>query len=54
MPIGPGLGSVLAAGVGGIFSAFGQAQANKTNIRLAREQMAFQERMSNKIGRAHV
>ena len=39
-----GLGSALA---GGVFSALGQRQANKTNIALAREQMRFQERMSN-------
>lgn len=35
--------SVLGSG----FSAYGQAQANKVNLRIAREQMAFQERMSN-------
>lgn len=33
--------------IGGLGSLFGQKSANKTNIRLAREQMAFQERMSN-------
>jgi len=33
--------------IGGIFSAVGQSRANKQNIALAREQMAFQERMSN-------
>ena len=38
-----GLGALL----GGVTSAFGQASANRTNIRLAREQMRFQERMSN-------
>lgn len=32
---------------GGLLGAKGQRDANKTNIRLAREQMAFQERMSN-------
>lgn len=38
----------LAAGViGGAASAFGQSQANKANLRIAREQMAFQERMSS-------
>ena len=31
----------------GLASLFGQSKANKTNIKLAREQMAFQERMSN-------
>ena len=33
--------------VGGLFGGFGQAQANKQNLKIAREQMAFQERMSN-------
>lgn len=33
--------------VGGIFGAFGQSSANKANLKIAREQMAFQERMSN-------
>ena len=32
---------------GGLLSASGQRSANRTNIKLAREQMAFQERMSN-------
>ena len=36
-----------AAAASGIGGYFGQRSANKTNIRLAREQMAFQERMSN-------
>lgn len=39
-----GAGGALA---GGAFSAFGQHRANQQNIALAREQMAFQERMSN-------
>lgn len=33
--------------IGGAVSAWGQHQANKTNIGLAREQMDFQERMSS-------
>lgn len=32
---------------GQLLQAHGQHQANRTNIRIAREQMAFQERMSN-------
>lgn len=39
----PAIGSVI----GGALSHRGQTSANRTNIRLAREQMAFQERMSN-------
>ncbi len=37
-------GAALAGSIG---SAFGQSQANKAQKELAREQMAFQERMSN-------
>ena len=33
--------------IGGAFSAYGQHEANKANLQIAREQMAFQERMSN-------
>lgn len=33
--------------IGGLFGKAGQASANRANIALAREQMAFQERMSN-------
>lgn len=43
-------GDLIAGGaniVGGLVSGFGVSQANKKNIKLAREQMAFQERMSN-------
>ena len=40
-------GPIGAALVSGAFSAYGQHEANKTNIKLARDQMAFQERMSN-------
>lgn len=44
------IGAGLSAGanlLGGLFSQQGQANANAANIGLAREQMAFQERMSN-------
>lgn len=54
-PVMAGLGKILgskavstAAGLAGaVFSAKGQSDANEQNIALAREQMAFQERMSN-------
>ena len=39
-----GLGGSL---VSGLFGYAGQQSANRTNVKLAREQMAFQERMSN-------
>ncbi len=39
--------SILDALVTGGFSAYGQHQANKSNERIARENRAFQERMSN-------
>jgi Skp family chaperone for outer membrane proteins len=39
--------TVAGGALGGAISAFGQAKANKKNIALAREQMAFQERMSS-------
>lgn len=42
-PIGGFAGTML----GGLFGKSGQDDANRTNIQLAREQMAFQERMSN-------
>ncbi len=38
---------LLAAGVASAASLFGQERANRTNVGLAREQMAFQERMSS-------
>lgn len=41
------IGSIGGALLGGIFGMKGQKDANKMNIQLAREQMAFQERMSN-------
>ena len=50
--IGGALGGPIGAAVagplvGGVFSAFGQSSANKANKKLMREQMRFQERMSN-------
>ena len=50
---GGGLGSVLGSvggilgGIGSVLGIGGQSSANKTNIKIAREQMAFQERMSS-------
>jgi len=40
MPIGASI-------IGGLASAYGARQSNKTNLRIAKKQMAFQERMSN-------
>lgn len=40
------IGGAAALG-GGLISAKGQRDANKQNLQIAREQMAFQERMSN-------
>lgn len=41
------LGDIGAAIVGGIFGSAGQNSANRANLKIAREQMKFQERMSN-------
>jgi hypothetical protein len=41
------IGAVGSAIIGGLFSRSGQQDTNATNIELGREQMAFQERMSN-------
>lgn len=41
------LAAAVGAGIGGIFSAFGQSSANKQNRREAQKQRDFQERMSN-------
>lgn len=43
-------GALIGAGadlIGGLLGSGGQAAANKANLQIAREQMAFQERMSN-------
>lgn len=39
--------SAIGSAIGGLTSFFGQKKSNKTNLKLGREQMAFQERMSN-------
>ena len=41
------VGAIGGALIGGLFGARGQSRANEQNIELAREQMRFQERMSN-------
>ncbi len=40
-------GAIAGAVAGGVISAWGQNKTNKQNKQLSREQMAFQERMSN-------
>lgn len=47
MPVTAGLIAGGGAILGGILSSGGQKAANKANLRIAREQMKFQERMSN-------
>lgn len=50
MAIGLGGAALIAGGariVGGLIGSKGQADANKQNLKIAREQMAFQERMSS-------
>ena len=42
-PLGTAAGSVI----GGLFGRSGQSSANRMNYRVAKEQMAFQERMSS-------
>lgn len=42
-----GFGNMFAAGASGMLGYWGQQQTNAANIQQAREQMSFQERMSN-------
>jgi len=45
--ISSGLGSVIGAGIGAVGSFLGSSSSAKQAKKMAREQMAFQERMSN-------
>lgn len=47
MPIAAAAIGAGASLAGGLISRSGQSSANRANLRIAREQMAFQERMSN-------
>ena len=42
-----GLGGIVGSLVGGLIGASGQSAANRRNVQLSRDQMSFQERMSN-------
>ena len=44
--LGP-VGGILGGLLGGLGGLFGSKKSNKANLKIAREQMAFQERMSN-------
>lgn len=46
LPWGP-IATIGSSLIGGLFGGKGQKDANRTNIQLARENRAFQERMSN-------
>lgn len=41
------IGAIGGSLIGGLFGQSGQSSANKANLKIAREQMAFQERMSS-------
>lgn len=47
MPLGPAAIAAIPAGISALTSAFGASRQNKEARELSREQMAFQERMSN-------
>jgi len=47
MPVGYAIGAIGGSLLGGIFGGSAQSSANKTNIRLNKENRDFQERMSN-------
>ena len=48
------IGAIGGSLVGGLISSSGQRKANQTNVALAREQMAWEERMSNTAVQRHV
>ena len=47
MPISIGAATLGSSIIGGLAGLFGQSSANRANIQQARDQMRFQERMSN-------
>lgn len=47
MPWAAAAATIGGSIIGGLFSSHGQSSANRTNIRLQREQQAWEERMSN-------
>lgn len=54
MPIDPVVGGLAIAGISSAAQLLGQRRANVQNVRLSREQMAFEERMSNTAVRRRV
>jgi len=47
MPVGYAIGAIGGSLLGGLFGNSAQSRANKTNIKLQKEQLAWNERMSN-------